>query len=225
MLLLTTRSMRPSPLKSPKAAPRLTSRPSRPGPAVAVTSAKRPPPGCDRASCARDRGMGCREGLSTAKPPRSTRRDQAGRRCRRRRTPSRSRERKAGSVEPGGGCHVGEAAASRRSGRATLPSFRMLVTKHVLITIAVVVPHRHTHSGLGLAVGRQRRAGEKAGILEAPVATIHPELIGIPIVGDVDVEPAVAVEVAHAYPEAGAIGRLEAGPPRDVREPAMPRLR
>ena len=76
--------------------------------------------------------------------------------------------------------------------------------------VAVVVAHVDPHAGLGPALVAERGAGEQRDVLEGAVALVVEEEVGLVVVGDVDVLPAVVVDVAEDHAEAGADGAGEA---------------
>ena len=66
------------------------------------------------------------------------------------------------------------------------------------------VIRQHAHAGLGLAVQVVRGAQLDRGVAKRAVSPVDPELVGVGIVGHVDVHPAVVVEVLAHHPEPGA---------------------
>ena len=77
------------------------------------------------------------------------------------------------------------------------------------------------HAGLRLAVQIDRAAPRQRKILEPPAAVVEPQLIRRAVVGDEDVDPAVAVEVAGDDAKAVADGRAYSRPIGDVGERAV----
>src|SRR5262249_24204184 len=64
-----------------------------------------------------------------------------------------------------------------------------------------------------------RRASEKGGFLERAVALIHPQMILDSVVGDVNIDPAIAVEVGCHYSEGRPYGcRSDQGCRGDIDE-------
>ena len=57
---------------------------------------------------------------------------------------------------------------------------------------------------------------------ERAIAPVDPQLVGGRVVGDVEIEPAVAVVVADRYAKPGAVGSGDARGLGDVGEPALP---
>ena len=71
-------------------------------------------------------------------------------------------------------------------------AFRVEVCdKEVGLTVTVEVGGDESHAGLGLAVQVQRDAGTECGIFKCAVALVDPQLVGVGIVGDIDVDPPV----------------------------------
>ena len=88
--------------------------------------------------------------------------------------------------------------------------------------VAVEVSDGHAHAGLGLAVGRVGDAGFDGDVFEGAVLLVLVEGGGGGVVGDVDVGPAVVVEVGDADTEAiGADGVEDAGFFADVGKGAI----
>ncbi len=80
--------------------------------------------------------------------------------------------------------------------------------EQVFVAVAVEVGGVDPHAGLRLAVRVERAPGEQRRVRERAVAAIDPELVGQAVVGDVEVEPAVAVEVpAHDAESRTVVGR------------------
>src|SRR5216684_6417043 len=90
------------------------------------------------------------------------------------------------------------------------------------IAIEIVIGGRDAHAGLGLAVGAEGTAGFEGDVGEGAVLFILIEGAGGGIVGDVDVGPAVVVEIGGEDAEAvGAVGPEDAGFFADVGESAV----
>ena len=88
--------------------------------------------------------------------------------------------------------------------------------------VAIEVSDGDAHAGLGLAIGRVGDAGFDGHILECAVLLVLVEGGGGGVVGDVDVGPAVVVEVGDADAESiGADGVEDAGFFADVGEGAV----
>ena len=66
-----------------------------------------------------------------------------------------------------------------------------------------------------------RGAGEQRRVPERAVLLIDPELIGLAVVADVDVEPAIAVEVGRRHAQGRAERPADEGRARDVHERAV----
>ena len=73
--------------------------------------------------------------------------------------------------------------------------------EQVLVAVVVEVAGVHPHARLGHAHLAERRAGEQAGVAERAVALVDPEQVVRAVVGDVDVDPPVAVEVGGGHAE------------------------
>src|SRR5207245_2840345 len=85
--------------------------------------------------------------------------------------------------------------------------------------IAIVVGDGHTHTGLRLAIGRVSDTGLDARIGESPVVIVPVKRGRTGIVCDVNVGPAVVVEIGDNYAEAvGSGGFQNAGRLGDVGE-------
>ena len=67
-----------------------------------------------------------------------------------------------------------------------------------------------------------RGAGEQGDVLEGAVALVAEEEVGLVVVGDVDVLPAVVVDVAEDHAKAGPHRAAEAGGLGRVLERAVP---
>ena len=97
-----------------------------------------------------------------------------------------------------------------------------LVLTMSMLPVAVVVADGDAHAGLGFGVGGEGDAGLDGDVLEGAVVLVLVEGGGGGVVGDVDVGPAVVVEVGGADAEAvGADGGPHAGLLADVGEGAV----
>src|SRR5205807_3986914 len=67
--------------------------------------------------------------------------------------------------------------------------------KNIFSSITVKVPCIDSHTGLSLSVPIQRSPCQECLVLECAVPLVHPELIGIAVASDVDIDPTVAVEI------------------------------
>src|SRR2546425_10566760 len=77
----------------------------------------------------------------------------------------------------------------------------------VEIAVEIVIDSGDAHAGLGLAVGREGAAGLDGDVRERAVLFVLIERAGLRVVGDVDVGPAVVVEIGGENAEAeGAVG-------------------
>ena len=79
----------------------------------------------------------------------------------------------------------------------------------VRITVEVEIAGGDSHARLGHTARVVGGAGEQRNILECPVALIEPKLVGVPVIGDVDIRPAVAVEVRAHHPEPAAKSEID----------------
>ena len=69
--------------------------------------------------------------------------------------------------------------------------------------IVVEVRGDHTHAGLRFTVDVERRAEQHAAVDERSVPAVQPQLVGIRVVGDVEIGPVVAVQVLADHTEPG----------------------
>ena len=83
--------------------------------------------------------------------------------------------------------------------------------EQILVAVVVEVGGVHAHARLGIPVRVQRRARQQTGIGEHAVAPVHPELVLVAVVGDVDVGPSVAVEVGGHHAERRSEGLSRQG--------------
>ena len=83
--------------------------------------------------------------------------------------------------------------------------------EQVVVAVLIEVGGGDAHACLGSSVGVEGRAGGKGGVLEATLALVDPKLVGIAVVGDVDVDEVVAVEVGGGDAESAAEGLVDAG--------------
>ena len=88
--------------------------------------------------------------------------------------------------------------------------------------VAVAVPGRDPHAGLGPAGGVDGHAGEQAVLLKVKSFWLMPEEAGGAVVGHEEVRPAVAVEIVRHHAQARAGLAADAGGERDVLEGAVP---
>jgi len=90
------------------------------------------------------------------------------------------------------------------------------------IAVEIVIGGGDAHAGLGLAVGAERAAGFESDVREGAVLFVLIERAGGGIVGDVNVRPAVIVEIGSEHAEAvGAVGVEDAGFFGDIGEGAV----
>src|SRR6266705_345367 len=76
--------------------------------------------------------------------------------------------------------------------------------KDVFGAIAVEISRIHTHAGLCLSISVDGGAGQERVVLKRPVLLVNPELIGITIVGDVNVCPAVTIKIGGDHTQSVA---------------------
>ena len=88
----------------------------------------------------------------------------------------------------------------------------------VLVAVAVQIAGIDAHPGFGFAPAVDRRAREQSPVLEAAAAKVHPHLVRRAVVGDVEVEPAVEIEIGGHGAEAVAVLGCDASPFRCVLE-------
>ena len=67
--------------------------------------------------------------------------------------------------------------------------------EQVFVPVVVGVARIDAHAALSRAVRAQRGSGQQAGVSERPVLLVDPEQVLVSVVGHVDVDPAVPVEV------------------------------
>src|SRR5579863_733948 len=87
-------------------------------------------------------------------------------------------------------------------------------------SIAPRVRGIHAHPRFGLPVATKAGAGNKPGVFECPIAPVAIKEIHDAIVGDENVRPAVAVEVAQNQPQGFSLRAFEPSLGRDLAEPA-----
>ena len=78
-------------------------------------------------------------------------------------------------------------------------------------TVAIEVRRRRAHAGLLVALFIKRDAGVGAHFLEGPITLVEKVQTGRGIAGDIDVRPAIVIEVAGKDGEAGRLGCIDAG--------------
>src|SRR5438093_13764000 len=78
---------------------------------------------------------------------------------------------------------------------------RQVRHEYILVSIVVEIARVHTHARFGLAELAQRGAGDEPHVLEGAVTLIDPELIFLTVVGQVQVDPPVTVEVRGRHAE------------------------
>src|ERR1043165_8744060 len=71
--------------------------------------------------------------------------------------------------------------------------------KDILGTVAIKVSCIHTHTGLCSSIPVYSRAGQQCFVFESAVLLVNPELVGIAVICNVDVGPAIIVEVSRNH--------------------------
>ena len=77
--------------------------------------------------------------------------------------------------------------------------------------VAVVVANGDAHAGLSASRLVQSGSGEHAHFGERSIVIVVEQQIGIAVVGDVNVRPAIVIEVAEHDTETVIVGILDAG--------------
>ena len=93
--------------------------------------------------------------------------------------------------------------------------------EEIVVAVAVEVSRRDPHAAFRVPGRVQRGAGERPIVHERAVVVIDPELVGGRVVGDVEIEPAVAVQIIGDNAEPGAVGAGDPGRFGDVGEMAV----
>ena len=210
LLFATSTSTSPSLSTSPNAAPRPTSDSSNAAPPRAETSSNRPLPRLRNSAlrwCSGNGSLARRSASMVWTAPFTVRSVQQA---------------VVVDVEPGG-AEAGEATArcAETRARALLLEVAAAVVdveivalagqvgdEQILVAVVVGVAGVHAHAGLGLAVGAERGARQQPEVLERAVLLVHPQQVRLAVVGDVEVDPAVAVEVGgrHAQRRPEVVG-------------------
>ena len=92
--------------------------------------------------------------------------------------------------------------------------------EQVEVAVAVRVGHRDAHAGLGLAELVERRPARQGVLAEGAVAPVQPQVVRGLVVRHVEIDQAVAVEVAGDDAQARPGDRADAGRLAHVDEPA-----
>ena len=108
---------------------------------------------------------------------------------------------------------VGALVAEQRVGLAD-----QMGDEEIEIAVVVDVAGDHAHPRLGQPVQVVGRTQHHRVVDERAVALVDPEVVGIGVVGDVDVEPAVVVEVGGHDAETGVLDAGDAGTAAHVLE-------
>ena len=67
--------------------------------------------------------------------------------------------------------------------------------EQILVAVVVEVARVNAHARFGLSGAAHGGAGEERRVLERAVVLVDPELVGLAVVGDVEIDPPVVVEV------------------------------
>src|SRR5712691_11651048 len=90
--------------------------------------------------------------------------------------------------------------------------------EQVFVAVVVEIARIDTHAALGFTVSAEGRARDECRIREGAVVPIDPQLVRLAVVGDEDVDPAVAIEVGGRDAERRAELTSHARRSRDVGE-------
>ena len=88
------------------------------------------------------------------------------------------------------------------------------------MAVAVEIITRNAHASLKAAAGRRGHTGVKLALDEPKAAEVMEQVVRRRIVGDVQVSPAVVVQVGRDHPHAAAVLVHDPGLGRHVDEPA-----
>ncbi len=83
--------------------------------------------------------------------------------------------------------------------------------EEVEIGILIEIPQQDSHAGLRPTLAVQRQSHEETAVLEAPVRELLPEQVGLAVVGDIEIEPAVSGEIVAQDSEGGQPAGEDAG--------------
>ena len=92
----------------------------------------------------------------------------------------------------------------------------------ILVAVVVEVARVDAHAGFRIALAVHGGAVEERHVLEPAVLLVHPELVRHAVVADVDVEPAVVVEVGRRHAERRAVRASLERLSRDIDERTVP---
>ncbi len=95
---------------------------------------------------------------------------------------------------------------------------RVVGQKDVLVTIVVHIGDIDTHGSLSLAFRIDRTTGQQGVVPEGAVPIVHEQQIGHAVVGDVEIGPAIEVEVGRSDTQASPRLDSDAGLDRDILE-------
>ena len=129
--------------------------------------------------------------------------------------------RDAGRSQPTGAAGVLKPAAAASVAIQRVRLTRQVRHEEIDPRVVVQIGRDNTHSRFGLTVNVQRHPHDQGDIAESPVGLIQPELIGVPVVGNVDILPAVVVEVLADDPQPRGRHRRHPRPLAHVAERAI----
>ena len=78
--------------------------------------------------------------------------------------------------------------------------------EQVLVAIVIEIAGIDAHAGFGVAIRIDRRARHKCPVEERAVLLVQPQLVVFIVVGDINVDPSIPVEVGGYDPQ-GRCGR------------------
>ena len=103
----------------------------------------------------------------------------------------------------GGAVPVGEAGARFCGGVEGVGLVGEMGDEEIQAAVLIGIAERDAHPGLCFPGAVERQAARQGLIGEAPIALIDPELVGLHVVGDVDVNPAIPGQIEADHPVAG----------------------
>ena len=93
--------------------------------------------------------------------------------------------------------------------------------EQIPVAVPLRIGDRHSHARLRETHSRQRAAALEGLLAEGAVAVVHPQEVRPLIVGDVDVDAPIAVEVGRDHAQAGGGARRDSGAAAHVGEGAV----
>ena len=94
--------------------------------------------------------------------------------------------------------------------------------EQVVVAVGVEVARVDPHAPLGVPVPIDRHPGQPCAVQKGAIPLIEPKLVGLAIVGDVQILPPVAVEVGRDHPQRRPVLPAPQRVGRHVREPPVP---